>query len=218
MKPGYVVLTRGTIENHLFPIFGRKDLPELREADCLRFASTKLDEGPAPKTIKNALSIVRCVCSLLERDGLLDRNGFSPDIADTSKKAELNYPWESGHENNKPGRGVLISSNALDSTSISSPQTHQRSCNEVTAVGTHHPALTQALDPITKSGAPGRSRERPWAAKRKSSFAGPRTCDLRFRKLDCNGARSSGWLLGAPNLAKVGKAWLYKSFGKLQRK
>ena len=74
MKPGYVVLTRGTIENHLIPIFGRKDLPELREADCLRFASMKLDEGLAPKTIKNALSIVRCVCSLLERDGLLDRN------------------------------------------------------------------------------------------------------------------------------------------------
>jgi len=64
MKPGYVVLTRGTIENQLIPIFGRKDLPELREADCLRFASMKLDEGLAPKTIKNALSIVRCVCSL----------------------------------------------------------------------------------------------------------------------------------------------------------
>jgi hypothetical protein len=44
------------------------------------------------------------------------------------------------------------------------------------------------------------------------------TSDLRFRKLYRIGVRGSVCVPGSYNLAKLGKACLYKSFGKLQKK
>jgi hypothetical protein len=64
----------GLIRNHLAPFFGSRDLRELTESDILGFIRTKLDDQLSPKTIQNALSILRRVCSLAVREGRLDRN------------------------------------------------------------------------------------------------------------------------------------------------
>ncbi len=77
MKPSYVVLTRGLIENHLAPHFGERDLREVREADILEFIGVKRQAGLAPTTIRNSLSLLRRVCVLLGREGMLDRNPVS---------------------------------------------------------------------------------------------------------------------------------------------
>ena len=77
MKWSYQLSTRGLIEKHLVPFFGSQDLRELREADLLRFVSLKLQEGLAPRTIRNALSVLRRVLNLAQREGLIDRNPAS---------------------------------------------------------------------------------------------------------------------------------------------
>ena len=74
MKPSYRALTGGLIDNHLAPYFGDGDLRELRESDLLAYVKAKLGEGLAPKTIRNAMSVLRRVMTLLEREGRLDRN------------------------------------------------------------------------------------------------------------------------------------------------
>jgi integrase len=74
MKPGYAMCVSGTIENHLAPFFGSKDLREIREEDLLAFAQAKLDAGLAVNTVRNALSALRRVYSLAVRSGDLVRN------------------------------------------------------------------------------------------------------------------------------------------------
>jgi integrase len=73
-KPSYEIEARRIIRYHLVPFFGSRDLRELREADLLEFVRVKLDAGLAPKTIRNALSVLRRVLTLLQRDGLLTLN------------------------------------------------------------------------------------------------------------------------------------------------
>jgi len=77
MKPSYSSVSDRLIEVHLVPFFGAKDLRSVREADLLRFIGAKLDQGLAPKTIQNALSILRRVCSLLVHDDQLAKNPAS---------------------------------------------------------------------------------------------------------------------------------------------
>ena len=74
MKPTYEQLTRGLIDKHLAPYFEDRDLREIREADLLRFIRVKLEAGLSPKTITNALSIVRRVYHLLQREELVAQN------------------------------------------------------------------------------------------------------------------------------------------------
>jgi integrase len=74
MKHSYEVSTRYLIERHLAPFFGTKDLRAIREADLLAFARRKLDEGLHPKTIGNALGVLRRVLYLAQREGLVARN------------------------------------------------------------------------------------------------------------------------------------------------
>lgn len=56
------------------PYFGDRDLRALREADLLTHVQAKLDDGLAPETIRNAMSVPRRVLTLLERDGRVERN------------------------------------------------------------------------------------------------------------------------------------------------
>lgn len=77
LKPATVDLTEGIIENHLVPYFGSRDLRGIRESDLLAFIRRKLDEGLAPKTIGNSLSVLRRVLTLLVSEGVLDRNPAS---------------------------------------------------------------------------------------------------------------------------------------------
>ncbi len=77
MKRSYRLSTRALIEKHLVPYFGSADLRALRESDLLAFVSRKLGEGLAPRTIRNALAIVRRVLNLAQREGRVDRNAAS---------------------------------------------------------------------------------------------------------------------------------------------
>ncbi len=77
MKHTSEVSTRGLIENHLAPFFGSKDLAEIGESDLLALARKKLEEGLAPKTIQNALTVLRRVFYLAQRDGRVTRNPAS---------------------------------------------------------------------------------------------------------------------------------------------
>jgi len=74
MKPSYEESVRGLICNHLAPYFGNKDLRDIRETDLLSLTRIKLDAGLAPLTIRNALSVLRRVCYLAQREGHLERN------------------------------------------------------------------------------------------------------------------------------------------------
>ncbi len=73
-KPSYQSEAERIIESYLVSFFGSRNLRELRETDLLDFVRAKLDQGLAPKTIRNALSIVRRVMNLLVREGKLARN------------------------------------------------------------------------------------------------------------------------------------------------
>jgi integrase len=73
-KPSYQAESARIIRSHLVPFFGSRDLRDLREADLLDYIRAKLDAGHAPKTIRNALGILRRVLNLLERDGRIARN------------------------------------------------------------------------------------------------------------------------------------------------
>jgi len=72
MKPSYEASTLGLINKHLAPYFGSRDLRELREQDLLGFIGTKLDEGLALATVRNALAVVRRVFYLAQ--GRIERN------------------------------------------------------------------------------------------------------------------------------------------------
>jgi hypothetical protein len=60
-KPSTEAEASRIIEKYLVPFFGSADLRELREANLLEFIQAKLDAGLAPKTIHNALSVLRRV-------------------------------------------------------------------------------------------------------------------------------------------------------------
>ncbi len=77
MKPTYRILTSGLIENHLIPHFCSKDIREIRETDLLDYIRARMTAGLAPKTIRNGLSVLRRVLTLLERQGLVNRNPAS---------------------------------------------------------------------------------------------------------------------------------------------
>jgi integrase len=74
MQPTSEISARGLIENHLAPHFQARDLRDIREADLLEFAKAKVDSGLSPKTAYNALSVLRRVYYLAQRDGRIERN------------------------------------------------------------------------------------------------------------------------------------------------
>ena len=74
MKLTSEVSFRGLIEHHLAPFFRAKDLREIREADLLDFVRAKLEQGLAPKTVQNALGVLRRVLYLAQREGSVARN------------------------------------------------------------------------------------------------------------------------------------------------
>ena len=101
LKLSYEVLTGGLIENHLVPYFGSKDLREIRESDLLGFVQKKMDDGLAPKTIRNALSVLRRVYYLAQRERRLDHNpaariGEAASLAKnrTSRTRSLGRSWQ----------------------------------------------------------------------------------------------------------------------------
>jgi hypothetical protein len=77
MKPSSEISARGLVEKHLVPHFGATDLRELQESHLLQFAQAKLDEGLSPKTIQNALAVLRRVLNLAMREGRVSRNPAS---------------------------------------------------------------------------------------------------------------------------------------------
>jgi len=77
LKPSTRELAEGILKRHLIPFFGSKDLRELREADLMAYVSAKVEAGRHPRTVRNDLSILRRVLTLLVREGQLQRNPAS---------------------------------------------------------------------------------------------------------------------------------------------
>jgi len=73
-KRSFEITSRGLIENHLVPFFKDRDLHGILENDILDFIRAKQEAKLSTSTIKNALSIVRRLYNLLQREGLVDRN------------------------------------------------------------------------------------------------------------------------------------------------
>ena len=73
-KPRYAESSGDLIKNHLTPFFENRDVRTLTEGDLLDYTKAKLDDGYAPATILNGLSIVRRVLALAVRDGVIPRN------------------------------------------------------------------------------------------------------------------------------------------------
>src|SRR5262249_41777185 len=65
---------RSLVATHLKPYFGRKDLRAFGEADALGFLAAKRAEGREASTIRNALAVLRQMCTKLVKAGELDRN------------------------------------------------------------------------------------------------------------------------------------------------
>ena len=65
---------RGSIETHLIPFFGSRDLRMLTRDDMRAFIKNRFDEGRAEGAITNALSVLRRVYSLHVESGLLERD------------------------------------------------------------------------------------------------------------------------------------------------
>ena len=87
MKATSETSARGLISNHLIPFFQSKDLREITEADLLQFAKERVEAGLSPKTIKNALSVLRRVFNLAHREGLVSRNPAS-GIGDLMRRVD----------------------------------------------------------------------------------------------------------------------------------
>ncbi len=67
-------LHRGSIETHLIPFFGSRDLRGIGREDMIEFAVDRFEAHKSEATIKNALSALRRVFSLHVEAGHLDTN------------------------------------------------------------------------------------------------------------------------------------------------
>jgi len=74
LSPSTEQTHRGSIETHLVPFFGSRDLRVLNRDDIRRFIENRFEAGKAAGTIRNALSALRRVYSLHIEAGLLERN------------------------------------------------------------------------------------------------------------------------------------------------
>jgi integrase len=74
MSPSYERSTGDLIKHHLEPWLGSRDLRSVSERDLLAFFERKLNEGFAVNTVRNALSVLRRVYFLAQREGRVDRN------------------------------------------------------------------------------------------------------------------------------------------------
>ncbi len=74
LSPSTESTHRGSIESHLIPFFGSRDLRTLTRDDMRAFIENRFEAKKSAGTINNALSALRRVYSLHVEAGLLDRN------------------------------------------------------------------------------------------------------------------------------------------------
>ena len=74
LSPSTEQTHRGSIESHLIPYFGSRDLRSITRDDIRAFIENRFEADKAAGTIRNALSALRRVYSLHVEAGLLDRN------------------------------------------------------------------------------------------------------------------------------------------------
>ncbi len=74
LSPSTEETHRFSIETHLVPFFGSRDLRTLTRDDMRAFAEDRFKAKKSAATIKNALSALRRVYSLHVEEGVLDRN------------------------------------------------------------------------------------------------------------------------------------------------
>jgi integrase len=73
-RPSTVSAYGALIETHLGPFLGSRDLRTLERDDLVAFVEKLQAKGRKRNTIRNALRVLQRACSLLVRDGKLDRN------------------------------------------------------------------------------------------------------------------------------------------------
>ena len=74
LSPSTEQTHRGSIETHLIPYFGSRDLRTLTRDDMRAFIEDRFEAKKSAGTIRNALSALRRVYSLHVEEGILERN------------------------------------------------------------------------------------------------------------------------------------------------
>lgn len=74
LSPSTEITHRASIESHLVPFFGSRDLRSLTRDDIRAFIEDRFEAKKSAGTIRNALSALRRVYSLHVEAGLLERN------------------------------------------------------------------------------------------------------------------------------------------------
>lgn len=74
LSRSYEKTASSLIENHLAPYFGTQDLRTLDEPVLVAFVEKTLESGKSSSTALNALSLLRRVCEIHVREGLLEKN------------------------------------------------------------------------------------------------------------------------------------------------
>jgi len=77
LSPTYEETARASIERHLVPYFGDRDLRDLRRADAHGFAEWMLGRGLSVSSIRNALSLARRAANVCIEEERLERNPFA---------------------------------------------------------------------------------------------------------------------------------------------
>jgi integrase len=74
LSPSTAATHRASIEQHLVPFFGSRELRALSRDDIRAFAVNRFELGKSAATITNALSVLRRIYCLHIEAGILDRN------------------------------------------------------------------------------------------------------------------------------------------------
>ena len=76
LSRAYEQTARGLVSHHIRPLLGERELASLSERDAVALGSDIVRRGRSPAVARNALSLLRTLCSRYVREGALGRNPF----------------------------------------------------------------------------------------------------------------------------------------------
>lgn len=88
---------RSALENHIYPVFGRKRLNEIKKKDVKTFIHDKQNQGLSPSTVRNLKAYLSCILNQAVDDEIIGSNPASRTgklIKKTDRKKDINpFNW-----------------------------------------------------------------------------------------------------------------------------